>query len=66
MNHLDEKQLESLVISLLLDPQDFKRVTKHRSNGVNVFFLTRERLTIQGLFFLHNKEIIVSNIKVKD
>ena len=66
MNHLDQEQLETLVISLLEDPQDFKRITKHRRNGVNIFFLIKDRLTIQGLFFLNKDEIIVSNIKLKD
>lgn len=66
MNHLDNQQLETLVISLLQDPQDFKRVTKHRRNGVNIFFLTKDKLTIQGLFFLNKDEIIVSHIKIKD
>lgn len=64
MNHLDQKQLETLVISLLQDPQDFKRVTKHRRNGVNIFFLTKDRLTIQGLFSLNKDEIVVSHIKL--
>ena len=64
MNNLDMKQLETLVISLLQDPQDFKRVTKHRPNGVNSFFLIKDRLTIQGLFFLNKGEIVVSNIKL--
>ena len=66
MNHLDQEQLETLVISLLEDPQDFKRITKHRRNGANIFFLIKDRLTIQGLFFLNKDEIIVSNIKLKD
>ena len=77
MNHLDTKQrdilvsyltkqLETLVISLLQDPQDFKRVTKHNQNGVNSFFLIKGRLTIQGLFFLNKDEIVVSHIKLKD
>ena len=66
MNRLDTKQLETLVISLLQDPQGFKRVTKHRKNGVNIFFLTKDRLTIQGLFFLNRDEIVVSHIKLKD
>lgn len=66
MNHLDQEQLEILVTSLLQDPQDFKRVTKHRRNGVNIFFLTKDRLTIQGLFFLNKNEIVVSHIKIKD
>ena len=66
MNHLDNQQLETLVVSLLQDPQDFKRVTKHRPNGVNIFFLIKDRLTIQGLFFLNKDEIIVSHIKLKD
>ena len=38
MNNLDTQQLETLVISLLQDPQDFKRVTKHNQNDVNSFF----------------------------
>ena len=66
MNHLDNQQLEVLVISLLQDPQGFKRITKHRRNGVNIFFLTKDNLTIQGLFFLNKDEIIVSHIKLKD
>lgn len=66
MNHLDQEQLETLVISLLQNPQDFKRITKHRRNGVNIFFLIKDRLTIQGLFFLSKDEIVVSNIKLKD
>ena len=66
MNHLDNQQLETLVTSLLQDPQDFKRVTKHKPNGLNIFFLIKDRLTIQGLFFLNKDEIVVSNIKVKD
>jgi hypothetical protein len=66
MNRLDNEQLESLVISLLQDPQDFKRTTKHRQNGVNIFFLTKDRLTIEGLFFLNKDKIVVSNIKIKD
>lgn len=66
MNQPDTQQLETLVISLLQDPQDFKRVTKHRRNGVNIFFLTKDRLTIQGLFSLNKDKIIVSNIKLKD
>ena len=66
MNHLDQEQLETLVVSLLQDPQDFKRITKHRRNGVNIFFLIKDRLTIQGLFFLNKDQIIVSNIKLKD
>ena len=60
------KQLETLVISLLQDPQDFKRVTKHKPNGVNSFFLIKDKLTIQGLFFLNKDEIVVSHIKLKD
>ena len=63
MNNLDTKQLETLVISLLQDPQDFKRVTRHR-NGVNSFFLIKDRLTIQGLFSLNKDEIVVSHIKL--
>jgi hypothetical protein len=66
MHRLDTEQLESLVISLLQDPQDFKRITKHRQNGVNIFFLTKDRLTIEGLFFLNKDKIVVSNIKIKD
>ena len=66
MNHLGTHQLETLVISLLQDPQDFKRVTKHKPNGVNIFFLIKGRLTIQGLFFLNKDEIVVSHIKLKD
>lgn len=66
MNHLNQQQLETLVVSLLQDPQDFKRVTKHRQNGVNIFFLTKDRLTIQGLFFLNKDKIVVSHIKLKD
>ena len=66
MNHLDNQQLETLVVSLLQDPQDFKRVTKHRKNGVNLFFLIKDRLTIQGLFFVNRGEIVVSHIKLKD
>ena len=77
MNHLDTKQrdilvsyltkqLETLVISLLQDPQDFKRITKHKPNGVNSFFLIKDSLTIQGLFFLNKDEIVVSHIKLKD
>ena len=66
MNHLDTQQLETLVISLLQDPQDFKRVTKHKRNGVNIFFLIKGRQTIQGLFFLNKDEIVVSHIKLKD
>ena len=38
MNNLDTQQLETLVSSLLQDPQDFKRITKHRPNGFNSFF----------------------------
>ena len=64
MNHLDMKQLETLVISLLQDPQDFKRITRHRSNGVNYFFLIKDRLVIQGLFSLNKDEIVVSHIKL--
>lgn len=64
MNHLDTKQLETLVISLLQDPQDFKRITRHRPNGVNSFFLIKDRLTIQGLFSLNKDEIVVSHIKL--
>ena len=64
MNHLDTKQLETLVISLLHNPQDFKRITRHRPNGVNVFFLIKDRLTIQGLFSLNKDEIVVSHIKL--
>ena len=66
MNHLDTQQLETLVISLLQDPQDFKRVTNHKPNCVNIFFLIKGRLTIQGLFFLNKDEIVVSHIKLKD
>lgn len=66
MNQPDTQQLETLVISLLQDPQDFKRVTKHRPNGVNSFFLTDDKITIQGLFFLNKDKIVVSNIKLKD
>lgn len=77
MNNLDTKQrdilvsyltiqLETLVISLLQDPQDFKRITKHKPNGVNIFFLIKDGLTIQGLFFLNKDEIVVSHIKLKD
>ena len=77
MNHLDTKQrdilvsyltkqLETLVISLLQDPQDFKRITKHKPNGVNIFFLIKDRLTIQGLFFLNKDKIVVSHIKLQD
>ena len=65
MNSLDTQQLEILVTSLLQDPQDFKRITKHK-NGVNIFFLIKDRLTIQGLFFLNKDEIVVSHIKLKD
>ena len=64
MNHLDTQQLETLVISLLQDPQDFKRITRHRPNGVNSFFLIKDRLTIQGLFSLNKDEIVVSHIKL--
>ena len=64
MNNLDMRQLETLVISLLHNPQDFKRVTKHRPNGVNSFFLIKDRLTIQGLFSLNKGEIVVSHIKL--
>ena len=66
MNHLDNQQLETLVVSLLQVPQDFKRVTKHRRNGVNIFFLIDDRITIEGLFFLNKDKIVVSNIKVKE
>ena len=66
MNQPDTQQLETLVISLLQDPQDFKRITKHKPNGVNIFFLIKDELTIQGLFFLNKDEIVVSHIKVKD
>lgn len=66
MNQPDTQELETLVISLLQDPQDFKRVTKHRPNGVNSFFLTDDKITIQGLFFLNKDKIVVSNIKLKD
>lgn len=66
MNHLDNQQLETLVVSLLQDPQDFKRITKHRRNGVNIFFLIDDRITIEGLFFLNKDKIVVSNIKVKE
>ena len=66
MNQPDTQQLETLVISLLQNPQDFKRVTKHKPNGVNIFFLIKGRLTIQGLFFLNKDEIVVSHIKLKD
>ena len=64
MNNLDTQQLETLVISLLQDPQDFKRITRHRSNGVNYFFLIKDRLVIQGLFSLNKDEIVVSHIKL--
>lgn len=64
MNNLDMKQLETLVISLLQDPQDFKRITRHRPNGVNSFFLIKDRLTIQGQFSLNKDEIVVSHIKL--
>ena len=64
MNHLDTQQLETLVSSLLQDPQDFKRITKHKPNGVNSFFLIKDKLTIQGLFFLNKDEIVVSHIKL--
>ena len=64
MNHLDTQQLETLVISLLQDPQDFKRITRHRPNGVNSFFLIKDSLIIQGLFSLNKDEIVVSHIKV--
>lgn len=66
MTRRDQKQLETLVVSLLQDPQGFKRITKHRRNGVNIFFLIKDNLTIQGIFFLNNNEITVSHIKVKD
>lgn len=66
MNHLDTQQLETLVSSLLQDPQDFKRITKHKPNGVNSFFLIKDKLTIQGLFFLNKDEIVVSHINLKD
>lgn len=66
MNNLDTQQLETLVSSLLQDPQDFKRITKHRPNGFNSFFLIKDRLTIQGLFFLNKDEIVVSHIKLKN
>lgn len=66
MNQPDTQQLETLVISLLQDPQDFKRITKHKPNGVNSFFLTDDKITIQGLFFLNKDKIVVSNIKLKD
>lgn len=64
MNNLDMKQLETLVISLLQDPQDFKRITRHRPKGVNSFFLIKDGLTIQGLFSLNKDEIVVSHIKL--
>ena len=64
MNQLNTQQLENLVISLLQDPQDFKRITRHRPNGVNSFFLIKDRLTIQGLFSLNKDEIVVSHIKL--
>ena len=63
MHNLDTKQLETLVISLLQDPQDFKRVTRHR-NGDNIFFLIKDKLVVQGLFFLNKDEIVVSHIKL--
>ena len=66
MNHLDTQQLETLVSSLLQDPQDFKRITKHKPNGVNSFFLIKDKLTIQGLFFLNKDEIVVSHIELKN
>ncbi len=66
MNHLDTQQLETLVSSLLQDPQDFKRITKHKPNGVNSFFLIKDKLTIQGLFFLNKDKIVVSHINLKD
>lgn len=66
MNHLDTQQLETLVISLLQDPQDFKRVTKHRPNGANTFFLTDDKITIEGLFLINKDRIVVSNIKVRE
>lgn len=66
MNQPDTKQLETLVISLLQDPQDFKRVTKHRPNGVNAFFLTNDKITIEGLFLINKDRIVVSNIKVRE
>ena len=66
MNRLDTQQLETLVSSLLQDPQDFKRITKHKPNGVNSFFLIKDKLTIQGLFFLNKDKIVVSHINLKD
>ena len=66
MNNLDTQQLETLVSSLLQDPQDFKRITKHKPNGVNSFFLIKDRLTIQGLFFLNKDKIVVSHINLKN
>ena len=66
MNNLDTQQLETLVSSLLQDPQDFKRITKHKPNGVNSFFLIKDKLTIQGLFFLNKDKIVVSHINLKD
>ena len=66
MNNLDTQQLETLVSSLLQDPQDFKRITKHKPNGVNSFFLIKDKLTIQGLFFLDKDKIVVSHINLKD
>ena len=66
MNQPDTQQLETLVISLLQDPQDFKRITKHKPNGVNSFFLIKDKLTIQGLFFLNKDKIVVSHINLKD
>ena len=66
MNQPNTQQLETLVVSLLQDPQDFKRVTKHRPNGVNVFFLTDDKITIEGLFLINKDKIVVSNIKVRE
>ena len=66
MNNLDTQQLETLVSSLLQDPQDFKRITKHKPNGVNSFFLIKDKLTIQGLFFLNKDTIVVSHINLKN
>ena len=66
MNNLDTQQLETLVSSLLQDPQDFKRITKHKPNGVNSFFLIKDKLTIQGLFFLNKDKIVVSHINLKN
>lgn len=54
MNKLDSKQLASLVASLLEDPQDFKRITRHKG-GRNYFYLIKNGLIISGSYTTLNK-----------